>query len=234
MAELIDAEGVYLFEGLPITPSVMRDIVKNIYAPSEPFTRAEATRRVVDFHQSHGGGISSVNPISQMKKALQTMAGAGEVERMPGYGYWQRLALHDEHDTLAKLDEESALETVEDDELFPTLNESGNGDGAIYAYYFPSYHSAEEPFPIKIGMSTSAYQGRVASQLGTSNPERPIVYRVHYTDSPSTLERYLHSALTLEGAWMDDAPGTEWFCIRPERIDELLEFVGLIDGEDKD
>lgn len=232
MSEPVYEENVYHFKGLPLTPSAMREIMKMIYAADERFSRAEAIRRVIDFHASNGGGSSPANANSQMKKALQMMAGAGEVEKLPAYGYWQRLAASEDESTLPNA-VETTLPTIDDpDEAFSVVHESGSGAGVVYIYYFPAYYLDNEPFPIKVGMSTTAYQARIASQLGTSNPERPVVYRAHHTDSPAMLERYLHSALTLEGAWMDEAPGTEWYVTRPERIDELLKFVGALKNRD--
>lgn len=232
MSEPVHEDNVYHFKGLPLTPSAMREILKLIYAAGERFNRAEAIRRVIDFHASNGGGNSPANASSQMKKALQMMAGAGEVEKLPAYGYWQRLAVSEAESTLPDAVETTLTTTDDLDEAFSIVHESGSGAGVVYVYYFPAYRLDNDPFPIKVGMSTTAYQARIASQLGTSNPERPVIYRAHHTDSPVVLERYLHSALTLEGAWMDEAPGTEWYVTRPERIDALLEFVGVLNNLD--
>lgn len=56
MSEPVHEDNVYHFKGLPLTPSAMREILKLIYAAGERFNRAEAIRRVIDFHASNGGG----------------------------------------------------------------------------------------------------------------------------------------------------------------------------------
>lgn len=222
-----DFSSDYKYFGLPLTPAAMRDLIQLTASPGQAFRRSEILRIVTQRHESCGGHASLAVPESQIKKCLQTMAQAGEVEKLPTPGYWRYVGPGS--DPLAESEHilSAALES-EDVDPYPVLNTTGDGIGVVYAYYFPSYHRKDAPFPVKIGMSRGSYQARIASQLGTSNPERPVIYRIHYTDAPVMLERYLHSALTLRGSWMEDAPGTEWFMVRPTEIDELITTVGLM------
>lgn len=182
--------------------------------------------RVLKKHAELGGIPSTANPNSQIKKALSTMAEAGEIERLPNHGYWRYLGAGTESEKVSISESIIDVADVDEDEPYQVENFSGAGRSSVYIYYFPTYRRGENPFPMKIGMSTISYQARIASQLGTSNPELPFIYRIHHTDAPVMVERFLHSALTLKGRWMADAPGTEWFMTTPDEIDDLLRAAG--------
>jgi len=228
-----DVDGVrapYEYAGLTITPGIMRELMPFVVTAGEAIQRVDLVQRLVDEHIARGGEPSSVNPISQAKKCLRDMATDGHVVRLSRYGYWRYVG-PEGGDHLPPVDE-SRLLASDGDEPFEVHHTSGVGAGSLYAYYFPAYLNPFGAFPIKVGMSAGPYQARIASQLGTSNPELPVVHRVHRTDRPSVLERYVHSALTIQGHWMDEAPGTEWFMTRPEQIDHLLRAVGEL-GDDE-
>jgi hypothetical protein len=84
----------------------------------------------------------------------------------------------------------------------------GTGAECIYMYSFPS-----TPQFLKIGRSSraDAWRGRISDQVGTANPEHPVVRAVVRTDDSLDLEFRVHNELKARGRWLVDAPGREWF-----------------------
>jgi hypothetical protein len=116
--------------------------------------------------------------------------------------------------------DESNLEEIESDE--EEANETG-GKPSVYWYTFPAYQSALEPFPIKVGRGIDPL-ARIRSQV-TAMPEQPIVLGTYEHSDPTSLERALHSILTLRGKRKGDAPGTEWFMTTPKEIAALIQTI---------
>jgi predicted transcriptional regulator/GNAT superfamily N-acetyltransferase len=85
----------------------------------------------------------------------------------------------------------------------------------IYAYSFPAYLNRQEGLLVKIGRTTGeqperAASERVRSQVGTSNPEQPVLLSA-VTVPDRGIEMLIHSHLKQCGQWIDNAPGREWF-----------------------
>lgn len=223
------SEVAYVARGLPITPSIMASIVRETFASGELVRRQELLDRVLDYHNNHGGVSASVDPVSQIKKALADLSGSGDIEKTGVYGVWRILGSTNVKNDGVSISTPSDLELTEPapEDQFEVLNRGGTGSGSVYIYYFPAYWRDEGPFPMKIGMSTGSEQRRIAEQIGTGHPELPIIYRVVRTDTPRLVERYLHSVLTLRDRHMIEAPGSEWFNTTPVEIDEILSFANL-------
>lgn len=219
--------GSYPYAGFPISPLAMRLLAPAVAPHCEPIQRGELLQRILDKHGELGGHPSPADPVSQIKKCLSDMSRAGEAEKLPAYGYW-RIYGADESTTDPDNNTASDAPDLEVSEPFEVLHKSGTGRGAVYAYSFPTYQRTGASFPMKIGYSDGPYQARIAAQLGSSSPENPVIYRLVHTDTPRMAERYLHSALTLLGRWIDDAPGAEWFITSPDEIEALLLQVGLV------
>lgn len=226
-----DAEATYPYAGFPLSPQVMRFLAPLVVPDAKPIQRGDLLKRILDRHGQLGGHPSTADPVSQIKKCLSDMSRAGEAEKLPAYGYWRILAASEENAAPVSAEAIDAPD-LEISESFEVLHQSGDGGGVVYAYFFPNYRRGDASFPMKIGYSDGSYQARIAAQLGASNPENPVIYRLVHTDAPRMAERYLHSALTLLGRWIDDAPGAEWFMTRPEEIDALLRQVGLLTGHE--
>jgi hypothetical protein len=115
---------------------------------------------------------------------------------------------------------ESNLEEIESDE--EEASETGVKP-SVYWYTFPAYRVNSGPYPIKIGRGTDP-DARIRTQV-TAMPEHPIVLGKHEHHDPVSLERALHSVLTLRGKRKSDAPGTEWFMTTPSEIEALIKTV---------
>jgi hypothetical protein len=116
--------------------------------------------------------------------------------------------------------EESNIEEIESDE--EEASESGSKP-SVYWYTFPAYQSASGAFPIKVGRGIDPLS-RIRSQV-TAMPEQPVVLGTYEHGDPTSLERALHSVLTLRGKRKTDTPGTEWFMTTSEEIETLIKTV---------
>ena len=81
----------------------------------------------------------------------------------------------------------------------------GAGTGSVYAY---GYKCA--PDRLKIGRSDGDVVRRIAEQISTSTPDRPVLHLVLATSNPGALERTLHGALALRDRKVDGG-GKEWY-----------------------
>lgn len=233
--EATSVSNAYRFAGVGLSPGLIRQLAPEVLTPGEVFQRRDLAERVEKWHLEQGGIKSPVSILGQAKKALQLMNEAGEIDQVTSsrwryMGAGSSRAAPDIIDGVAA-EQADDYEDLAEDDLLTVENESGEGTGTVYVYYFPGYAKENEPYPLKIGMSETGFQSRILMQLGTSHPERPVVYRAHHTDRPRLIERYLHAALKIEGLWMEDAPGAEWFNTYPEHVDELLNFVGELPEE---
>lgn len=147
---------------------------------------------------------------------------------LPTVGYWKLLSSSDKINSFPELDHPDIEEIDTCTEIIKANNISGEGSGCIYVYYFPAYFKDNDSFPIKIGMSSGDYRSRILSQIGTSSPEYPVVYRVLLTDTPTLIESYIHSALKVQDKWIVNSPGNEWFMTTPKEIDDLLRIAGKL------
>lgn len=81
----------------------------------------------------------------------------------------------------------------------------GKGTGSVYVY---GYRCA--PDRLKIGRTESDVVSRIAAQINTSTPDRPILHLVLATHNSRALERALHGALALRARQVEGG-GAEWF-----------------------
>ncbi|MFD6391876.1 GIY-YIG nuclease family protein [Nocardia sp. NPDC060259] len=82
----------------------------------------------------------------------------------------------------------------------------------------------DRAWPHKIGMTTVSVAARLADQVGTALPERPVVVLELETDNAALLERAVHAVLELRGRKIETCPGNEWF---ETNIDEIRAVVGF-------
>jgi hypothetical protein len=93
------------------------------------------------------------------------------------------------------------------------LHEEGTGDQTVYAY---GYRCA--PDRLKVGRCDGDVIGRVTSQIGTSTPDKPVLFLVIRTHDCRALEMAMHGVLRLKRRKVTGG-GDEWFCTTR---DELL------------
>lgn len=195
--------------------------------------RSDIVAFVVAEHERLGGLPSTTQTDMQMKKALRDLQSHGLVEKTGGYGIWRFTEAEDDAETqdLETLpDEPDAPEAV--GQVIPVQRWFGEGTQLVYVYSYPAYEElarvrGDATWPIKIGRSSRVSLDRILSQIGTGNPEWPVVHlAIKCTDSEA-LEQTLHRVLKLRGDWRE-APGSEWFNSSPELVLELLR--GLLEG----
>jgi hypothetical protein len=219
-------DGEYEYKGLPLTPAIVGELATILFA-GRTVRRNEIVAATAEYHVDHGGAPSQASTISQTKKALSVLQKAGRVEKTPGYGLWR----FPESDLVDVPPGEATgeLDTEDQDPPYPIEVESevGQGPQVVYVYSYPAYHRLAElegrdSWPVKIGRSASAPHERVKDQVGTGNPEWPVVHLVIRTTAATDLERFLHSALRLEGRQLE-GPGAEWFDASPNWVTSMLQ-----------
>lgn len=88
----------------------------------------------------------------------------------------------------------------------------GQGMTAVYAY---GYRCA--PDRLKIGLTFGDTVQRIAAQISTSTPDKPVLLLEIRTHDCSSLERAIHSTLTYRGTKIVGA-GQEWFRTNREEV----------------
>jgi T5orf172 domain len=95
----------------------------------------------------------------------------------------------------------------------------GSGGRVVYAY---GYECA--PDRLKIGLTEGDTVQRIAAQIGTSTPDKPVLKLEIRTHDCSSLERAIHAILKYRGRKIEGG-GAEWFKVTREEIVEIYEAV---------
>jgi hypothetical protein len=90
--------------------------------------------------------------------------------------------------------------------------EIGEGSEFVYAY---GYLCA--PDRLKIGSCAGDPVARIAAQIGTSSPDKPVLLLLIRTHDCRALERTLHGILRIHGRKIAGA-GAEWFITTPDEV----------------
>lgn len=100
-------------------------------------------------------------------------------------------------------------------------------NGWIYAFTFPAIKRSDQPFPIKVGLTTAAdVETRVYGQCkGSGFFERPEILGRWQVKRVAQVEDAIHAVLKARGRWKEDAPGDEWFITTVEEVDAILRFT---------
>jgi hypothetical protein len=88
----------------------------------------------------------------------------------------------------------------------------GEGPKTIYAY---GYKCA--PDRLKIGLTESDVVQRIAAQISTSTPDKPVLFLEIKTHDCVSLEKAIHATLTYRGRKIEGG-GTEWYKTNREEI----------------
>lgn len=99
--------------------------------------------------------------------------------------------------------------------------ETGTGDEFVYAYGY-----ACAPDRLKIGSCMGDPVARIAAQIGTGTPDRPVLHLLLRTHDCRALERALHGYFRLRHRRVEGA-GSEWFVAT---IAEVIHAVERIAG----
>jgi hypothetical protein len=117
------------------------------------------------------------------------------------------------------LSEEQALRTIEEAVDTTDVVRKGEGTGIVYAY---GYRCCEDR--LKIGFTESNTVQRIAAQITTSTPDKPVLLIEIRTDQCRALERAIQSTLETRGRKIAGG-GTEWFKTSRDEVMAIYEFV---------
>lgn len=99
------------------------------------------------------------------------------------------------------------------------VREFGAGEESVYAYGY-----ACAPDRLKIGSARGDALARIAAQISTGTPDRPVLRVVVRTHDCRALERALHNILRLRGRRVEGA-GAEWFIASADEVVSLVETI---------
>jgi len=88
----------------------------------------------------------------------------------------------------------------------------GEGEEVVYAYGYRCV-----PDRLKIGSCSGDPVARIAAQISTSTPDKPVLLLQIRTHDCRALERTLHGMFRLKGKKIDGA-GAEWFVATREEV----------------
>jgi T5orf172 domain len=113
----------------------------------------------------------------------------------------------------ADVSEAQAKETLHNSVDSTDARRKGTGAGSVYAY---GYRCA--PDRMKIGYTEGDTIERIAAQIGTSTPDKPVLLFEVRTDRSRALERALHAILVYRGKKIRGG-GDEWFVTSVDEIE---------------
>ena len=131
--------------------------------------------------------------------------------------------------------EEQAQRTVEATVDCSDVMRIGNGAAVVYGY---GYRCC--PDRLKVGCTEADTLQRIAAQIGTSTPDKPVLQMEIKTNDCRALERAIHAVLEARGQKITGG-GAEWFKANREEILTIYEFINpsygtlrIVTGEGKE
>jgi hypothetical protein len=222
----------YPYRGVPLTAAIALTLIRASHAGSGALVTTDTlSKATLDTHLKSGGAQpNSVDfKRSAIKKALQALQRTGEVEKA-GYGVWRFSASPTER----TMDEVPGSSTQ--DSAVPAIDISSppsrHDPSGLYVFYYPSYaelaaSQGSTLLPCKIGISDVGVSARVAAQVGTGMPERPVIGMVveYPTGRARKVESAVHSVLEARGRRHEGSGGAEWFLTSVAEVCDLVRFI---------
>lgn len=118
-----------------------------------------------------------------------------------------------------EITEEQALKTVKDIVDTANVTKLGEGAGVVYAY---GYRCCQDR--IKIGSTDVDTVDRIAQQINTSRPDKPVLLIEIRTNKCRSLERAIQATLETRGCKITGG-GAEWFKASRNEILAIYEFI---------
>src|SRR6266478_9651228 len=115
--------------------------------------------------------------------------------------------------------EEQALRTVEEAVDTSDVIRLGEGTGVVYAY---GYRCCEDR--LKVGFTEANTVQRIAAQITTSTPDKPVLLIEIKTDQCRALERAIQATLETRGRKIVGA-GTEWVKATRNEVLAIYQFI---------
>lgn len=223
----------YEYRDIPLTRAVTVSLLLDLYT-GETFSRKDAIDLISTTHIERGGLPGTQDHYTkQIKSGLRQLKDQGKADN-PTRNYW-RIYEEDDVNIDDEIIDDLEDDEIEDDEIDISPEKEvektiGYGSMCVYVYY---YHSdkelaelkEEEYYPCKMGYTTNSATDRIDEQLGTANPEYPVIALEIKTDDPKKLETVMQYSLELRGRHKKDAPGKEWYMTNPVEIESIYEYV---------
>lgn len=209
---------MYKYENVELTPAVFKELLIEKF-DGKQFKRPDAIRIITEYHKQSGGKLEKNEYIGTFKRAAKMLHNYGLVNN--AYGVW----------TLNyKKTEIEVFETEKTKEIIKADEEFGEGNVAVYVYYYDVYKELanlknEIYYPCKIGRTDRDPLQRIISQSGTCYPEKPHIALIFYCDNSIYLENAFHSILKMKDRWIENAPGAEWFNTNEAEIKEIYKSI---------
>jgi len=115
--------------------------------------------------------------------------------------------------------EENAIQNLKQKVDTSDVVETGQGIGSVYAY---GYRCA--PDRLKIGSTDGDVEQRIAAQIFTSTPDKPVLSLKIKTDKCRALEKAIHGILETRNKKIFGG-GDEWFKTNREEVLEVYKFI---------
>ena len=117
------------------------------------------------------------------------------------------------------ISEEQAIRTVEEAVDTTDVVRKGEGAGIVYAY---GYRCCEDR--LKVGLTEANTVQRIAAQIGTSTPDKPVLLVEITTNQCRALERAIQATLETRGRKIAGG-GTEWFKACRDEVLAIYDFI---------
>lgn len=130
-----------------------------------------------------------------------------------------RYLASEQSDTEPDISEGQALNEIAETVDTKDVLRLGEGARVVYAY---GYRCA--PDRLKIGLTEGDTVERIAAQISTSTPDKPVLYLEIRTHDCGSLEKAIHAILEYRGKRISGG-GKEWFKTTKDEIVDIYESV---------
>ena len=103
----------------------------------------------------------------------------------------------------------------------------GEGPGVVYAYGYRCCCCEDR---LKVGFTEANTVQRIAAQITTSTPDKPVLLLEIKTDQCRALERAIQATLETRGRKISGA-GAEWFKASRDEVLAIYKFIKQEGGE---
>jgi hypothetical protein len=122
-------------------------------------------------------------------------------------------------ETLPLISEEQAKKEIAESVDTSNVERIGDGGSVVYVYGYACC-----PDRLKVGYATGDTVQRIADQIGTSTPDKPLLLVEIKTDDCRALERAIHAVLRVRGRKITGG-GDEWFKATRDEIVAIHRFI---------
>jgi len=117
------------------------------------------------------------------------------------------------------ISEQQALQNVEAAVDIANVKRIGEGEGIVYGYGY-----ACSPDRLKVGSTELDTVQRIAAQIGTSTPDKPVLVVEIRTNHCRALERAIQATLESRGLKISGG-GAEWFKTSRDEVVAIYKFI---------